>query len=140
MFCNFKLITLLIKINKVQDNLLRPALTETFLTIFSNLILIHFLFYAAVDQVQIKYAIAPMIAAHQYQANSAILLHLPFFIIFFQYRSINKFAFILYSILNLKILLFFKKYFKFFKNYFFSSSSSLVLAIISCTILAGTSS
>jgi len=77
--CNFKFITLLIKTNKVQDNLLRPALTETFLIIFSsNLILIYILFYSPAKY-HIKYAIAPMIAAHQYQAKSAILLHLPFF-------------------------------------------------------------
>jgi len=76
---NFKLITFLIKINKVQDNLLCPALTETFLAIFGNLILIHFLFYSSAKY-HIKYAIAPMIAAHQYQAKSAILLHLPFFL------------------------------------------------------------
>jgi len=76
---NFKLITLLIKINKVQDNLLRPALIETFLMIFSsNLMIIYVLFYSSAKY-HIKYAIAPMIAAHQYQAKSAILLHLPLF-------------------------------------------------------------
>ncbi len=79
MVFNFKLITLLIKINKVQDNLLCPALTETFLIIFSsNLILIYILFYSP-TKYHIKYIIAPMIAAHQYQAKSAnMLLHLPF--------------------------------------------------------------
>jgi hypothetical protein len=75
---NFKLITFLININKVQDNLLRPALKETFLSIYSNSILIYILFYSSAKYHN-KYAIAPMIAAHQYQAKSAILLHLPFF-------------------------------------------------------------
>jgi len=79
MVFNFKLITLLIKINKVQDNLLCPALTETFLIVFSsNLILIYTLFYSDAKY-HTKYATAPMIAAHQYHAKSAILLHLPFF-------------------------------------------------------------
>jgi len=66
-------------INKVQDNLYHPAPIETFLIIFSsNLILIYILFYAPAKY-HIKYAIAPIIAAHQYQAKSGILLHLPFF-------------------------------------------------------------
>ncbi|HZK11718.1 MAG TPA: hypothetical protein VFD10_05130, partial [Atribacterota bacterium] len=76
---NLKLIILSIKTNKVQDNLLCPALIETFLIIFSSYLTLIYIFFYSPAKYHIKYAIAPMIAAHQYQAKSAILLHLPLF-------------------------------------------------------------